>query len=56
MEAGQTFEITNFVVDEWRLINTNVKAVKERDALKQNRVSKWLLLLSDDEGHNNSCP
>jgi len=32
MEAGQMFEITNFVVDEWRLINTNVKAVKERDA------------------------
>jgi len=32
MEAGQTFEITNFVVDEWRLINTNVKAVKERDS------------------------
>jgi len=31
MEAGQTFEITNFVVDEWRLINTNVKAIKERD-------------------------
>jgi hypothetical protein len=31
MEAGQTFGITNFVVDEWRLINTNVKAVKERD-------------------------
>jgi hypothetical protein len=31
MEAGQTFEITNFVLDEWRLINTNVKAIKERD-------------------------
>jgi hypothetical protein len=31
MAAGQTFEITNFVVDEWRLINTNVKAIKERD-------------------------
>jgi len=31
MEVGQTFEITNFVVDEWRLINTNVKAIKERD-------------------------
>ncbi|HEY9633752.1 MAG TPA: hypothetical protein V6D14_10120 [Coleofasciculaceae cyanobacterium] len=31
MEAGKTFGITNFVVDEWRLINTNVKAVKERD-------------------------
>ncbi|HEY9610921.1 hypothetical protein [Allocoleopsis sp.] len=31
MEQGQTFEITNFVVDEWRLINTNVKAIKERD-------------------------
>jgi len=31
MEEGQTFEITNFVVDEWRLINTNVKAIKERD-------------------------
>jgi hypothetical protein len=31
MEAGQTFEITNFVVDEWRLINTNIKAIKERD-------------------------
>ncbi|CAA9297552.1 hypothetical protein AVDCRST_MAG92-4832, partial [uncultured Coleofasciculus sp.] len=31
MEAGQAFEITNFVVDEWRLINTNVKAIKERD-------------------------
>ncbi len=31
MEQGETFEITNFVVDEWRLINTNVKAVKERD-------------------------
>ncbi len=31
MEAGQTFGITKFVVDEWRLINTNVKAVKERD-------------------------
>jgi hypothetical protein len=31
MEAGETFEITNFVVDEWRLINTNVKAIKERD-------------------------
>jgi hypothetical protein len=30
MESGQTFEITNFVVDEWRLINTNVKAIKER--------------------------
>jgi hypothetical protein len=31
MEAGQTFGITNFVVDEWRLINSNVKAIKERD-------------------------
>jgi hypothetical protein len=31
MEQGETFEITNFVVDEWRLINTNVKAIKERD-------------------------
>jgi hypothetical protein len=31
MSAGQTFEITNFVVDEWRLINTNLKAIKERD-------------------------
>ncbi|AFZ22318.1 hypothetical protein [Allocoleopsis franciscana] len=31
MEQGQTFEITNFVVDEWRLINTNVKSIKERD-------------------------
>jgi hypothetical protein len=38
MEAGQTFEITNFVVDEWRLINTNVKAIKERDPeTKQSR-------------------
>jgi hypothetical protein len=37
MEQGQTFEITNFVVDEWRLINTNVKAIKERDPeTKQN--------------------
>jgi hypothetical protein len=31
MEQGETFGITNFVVDEWRLINTNVKAIKERD-------------------------
>jgi hypothetical protein len=31
MEQGQTFEITNFVVDEWRLINTNIKPIKERD-------------------------
>ncbi len=31
MEAGETFEITNFVVDEWRLINTNIKPIKERD-------------------------
>jgi hypothetical protein len=31
MEQGETFVITNFVVDEWRLINTNVKAIKERD-------------------------
>ncbi len=31
MSQGQTFEVTNFVVDEWRLINTNVKAIKERD-------------------------
>ncbi len=37
MEAGQTFELTNFVVDEWRLINTNVKAIRERNAeTKQN--------------------
>jgi hypothetical protein len=37
MERGETFEITNFVVDEWRLINTNVKAIKERDPeTKQN--------------------
>jgi hypothetical protein len=37
MEQGETFEITNFVVDEWRLINTNVKAIKERDPeTKQN--------------------
>jgi hypothetical protein len=37
MEQGETFEITNFVVDEWRLINTNVKAIKERDSeTKQN--------------------
>jgi hypothetical protein len=31
MEQGKTFELTNFVVDEWRLINTNVKPIKERD-------------------------
>jgi hypothetical protein len=31
MEQGQAFEITNFVVDEWRLINTNIKPIKERD-------------------------
>ncbi len=31
MEQGETFEITNFVVDEWRLINTNIKAIRERD-------------------------
>jgi len=31
MEAGETFELTNFVVDEWRLININVKPIKERD-------------------------
>ncbi|MEW5861467.1 MAG: hypothetical protein AB1861_29485, partial [Cyanobacteriota bacterium] len=31
MEQGQTFEITNFVVDEWRLINTNIKPIKERE-------------------------
>lgn len=31
MSQGQTFEITNFVVDEWRLINTNIKPIKERD-------------------------
>ena len=37
MSAGQTFELTNFVVDEWRLINTNVKAIRERNAeTKQN--------------------
>ncbi|MBW4549210.1 MAG: hypothetical protein KME25_33115 [Symplocastrum torsivum CPER-KK1] len=37
MEQGETFEITNFVVDEWRLINTNVKTIKERDPeTKQN--------------------
>jgi hypothetical protein len=31
MEAGQNFELTNFVVDEWRLINMNVKAIKEKN-------------------------
>jgi hypothetical protein len=31
MEAGENFEVTNFVVDEWRLINTNVKAIKQRN-------------------------
>lgn len=31
MAQGQTFEISNFVVDEWRLINTNIKAIRERD-------------------------
>ncbi len=31
MEQGESFGLTNFVVDEWRLINTNVKAIKERD-------------------------
>jgi hypothetical protein len=37
MEQGQTFEISNFVVDEWRLINTNIKAIKEREPeTKQN--------------------
>jgi hypothetical protein len=37
MSAGQTFELTNFVVDEWRLINTNVKTIRERNAeTKQN--------------------
>jgi hypothetical protein len=37
MSAGQKFELTNFVVDEWRLINTNVKAIRERDPeTKQN--------------------
>jgi hypothetical protein len=30
MQAGQTFELTNFVVDEWRLINMNVLAIKQR--------------------------
>jgi hypothetical protein len=31
MQAGQTFELTNFVVDEWRLINMNVLAIKQRN-------------------------
>ena len=31
MAAGQQFKLTNFVVDEWRLINLNVKAVRQRD-------------------------
>lgn len=32
MEQGEIFELTNFVVDEWRLINTNIKVIKERDS------------------------
>lgn len=31
MEQGETFPLTNFVVDEWRLINNNVKSIKDRD-------------------------
>lgn len=40
MEQDQTFEITNFVVDEWRLINTNVKAIKERDPETKQVIEK----------------
>ena len=31
INEGAVFELTNFVVDEWRLINLNVKAIKEKD-------------------------
>jgi hypothetical protein len=40
MEKGQAFETCNFVVDEWRLINTNIKPIKERDPETKQMIEK----------------
>lgn len=40
MEKGQTFEMCNFVMDEWRLVNTNIKSIKERDPETKQMIEK----------------